>query len=109
DAGEAPVGGIVVTLSGTAAATATTAADGSYSFAGLKAGNYSVSAPSPAAGRLRFTTSPLSITLSAGQIQPNVNFGYVTGSISGFGYVDVNRNGVRDTGEAGIGGIVITL
>ncbi len=32
----------------------------------------------------------------------------MTGGLSGFAYVDANRNSVKDAGEAGIGGVVIT-
>jgi hypothetical protein len=109
DSGEAGIGGVTVTLSGGATATATTAADGSYSFTGLTAGSYSVGAPATAAGLARFTTSPLNITLAAGATSPNNNFGYVGGSISGYTYFDANRNGIRDAGEAAVAGVPVTL
>src|SRR5207247_2541273 len=77
DTGEAGIGGVAVTLSGAGSGTATTAADGSYTFANLNAGSYSVTAPTTAAGKALFTTSPLSVVLAAGEQRPNVNFGYV--------------------------------
>ncbi len=71
-------------ITGPSGATATTAADGSYSFSALNAGTYSVSAPSTASGKGLFTPSPLSVTIAAGATSANNNFGYVTGLISGF-------------------------
>jgi uncharacterized protein (DUF2141 family) len=109
DSGEAGIGGVTVTLSGGASATATTAADGSYSFTGLNSGSYSVGAPATAAGLARFTTSPLNITLAAGATSPNNNFGYVSGGISGYTYFDANRNLVKDSGEAAVGNVPVTL
>ncbi len=106
DSGEAGLGGVVIT--GPAGGTTTTAADGSYSFSNLDAGTYSLSAPSTASGKALFTTSPLSVDLAAGATSANNNFGYVTGGLSGFAYVDANRNGVKDAGEAGIGNVTIT-
>jgi len=107
DAGEAGLGGVLIT--GPSGATTTTAADGSYSFSNLNAGTYSVSAPSTASGLARFTASPLSVTIAAGATSANNNFGYVTGTISGFTYVDANRNGVKDAGEAPLSGVPVTL
>jgi hypothetical protein len=40
--GDSPLAGVTVTLGGDATATTTTASDGSYSFTGLAAGNYTV-------------------------------------------------------------------
>jgi hypothetical protein len=108
DSGEPGIGGVAISIAGQPA-PATTAADGSYLFAGLTADSYSVSAPATAAGRQRSTPSPLAVTLAAGEQRGNVDFGYVPGSISGFAYADANGNGVRDGGEAGIGGVTIGL
>ena len=66
-----------------AGATTATAGDGSYAFAGLNAGTYSVSAPATAAGLTLVTASPLSVILAAGGTQPNVNFGYNTINVHG--------------------------
>ena len=67
-----------------------------------------VTAPSTASGKALFTANPLSVTIAAGATSANNNFGYVTGGLSGFAYVDANRNSVKDAGEAGINGVVIT-
>src|SRR5262249_33922202 len=88
--------------------TTATAADGSYSFNSLDAGTYSVSAPGTASGKQLSTPSPLSVGVAAGATSANNNFGYVTGAVSGFAYVDANRNAVKDAGEAGIAGVAIT-
>ncbi len=76
DAGEATIGGVTVTLSN--GATTTSAANGSYSFSNLTAGSWSVSAPAVAGDKGLFTASPLTVTLAAGEVRPNLNFGYVT-------------------------------
>jgi hypothetical protein len=106
DAGEAGIAGVVISGPG---GTATTAADGSYSFSNLNAGTYSVSAPATASGKALFTASPLSATVAAGGTSPNNNFGYVTGTISGYTYFDANHNGVKDSGEAAVAGVAVTI
>src|SRR5204863_4788486 len=70
---------------------------------------YSVSAPSTAAGLARFTASPLSVSLAAGQAQPNVNFGYAGAIITGTVFVDDNLNGTQDVGENFGSGVTVTL
>src|SRR5260370_23733962 len=57
---------------GNTLATTTTAADGTYSFANLVAGTYSVSAPAMAAGYNLETPSPLSVPVVAGLGRPHV-------------------------------------
>ena len=56
------------------------------------------------------------ITLKSGDASVNNNFGELTpASISGFVYVDANNNGVKESGESGIGsatagaGVLVTL
>jgi hypothetical protein len=88
DSGETGINNVVITLS--PGATTTTGSDGSYSFLNLSGGIYSVAAPPVAAGLGRVTPSPLWVTLPAGGVQPNVNFGYfggpfVTFTIGGWG------------------------
>src|SRR6185295_8288860 len=79
-----------------------------YTFGMLDAGTYSISSPSEASGKALFTPSPLSVTVAPGVTTPNIDFGYVTGGLSGFAYVDANRNSVKDAGEAGIANVTIT-
>ncbi len=109
DGGEPGIDGVTISLSGVSSATTTTSGGGAYSFAGLDAGGFSVSAPSTADGKSLATASSLNVTLAEGEHSPDHNFGYVPGEISGFAYVDANRNNAKDGGEPGIGGISITL
>jgi hypothetical protein len=115
DTGEPGIGGVTVTLTGTdvnnnpVSKTTTTAADGTFSFAGLLAGTYSLSSPATASGESLESTSPLSINLGAGQNSTGNNFGYITGSIAGTVYTDSNKNSVLDGGEPGIGGVTVSL
>ncbi|HWW83411.1 MAG TPA: SdrD B-like domain-containing protein, partial [Vicinamibacterales bacterium] len=109
DAGDSVIPNVVVTLSGAASGSTATDANGNYKFAGLSAGHYTLAAPGTAANLLIETANPLSPTLTAGQNLGNQNFGYAPGSIAGFVYVDLNGNKMRDAGEPGIGGVVVTL
>src|SRR5207244_37114 len=119
--------GVVVTLTGTTAAgapvnrTATTAADGSYSFADLPAGTYTLSETQPAglydgpdaAGNSG--GQPGNDVVSAVVLAPGTDgTGYLFGEFPpadpfGFGYRDLNGNGVRDAGEPGVAGVAVTI
>lgn len=107
DAGEAPLAGVSIQLAGHPAVM--TAADGSYAFRGLAAGTFSVSAPAEAGGYALATSNPLSVAVPAGGAVPDNNFGYVPGGVSGFAYIDYNKNGAKDPGEPGISGVSIAL
>jgi hypothetical protein len=107
DAGEAGISGVTISLAGQG--TTTTAGDGSYGFANLSAGSYTVSAPATAAGKALFTPASQTIGLGAGQTQSGVDFGYVSARIAGVAYKDFNRNGVRDAGEPGLAGVAVVL
>ncbi|MFM8331299.1 MAG: SdrD B-like domain-containing protein, partial [Candidatus Methylumidiphilus sp.] len=129
ETGEAAIAGVTVTLTGTddlgasVTRTATTAADGSYSFTGLRPGSYTVTESQPSAyldgkdtaGTLGGSTTSndaiSGITLKAGDASLNNNFGELTpASISGFVYNDsANNNGLKETGEAAIAGVTVTL
>ncbi|MDB5352024.1 MAG: conserved repeat domain, partial [Planctomycetota bacterium] len=127
--GESGIGGITLTLSGTsdlgtiAAQTATTAADGSYSFTGLRPGSYTVT-EGAVSGYLDgldakndvviagSTTTDLvaGIAVVQNADSANNNFGEVkAGSLSGFVYVDADNDGVKDSGEVGINAVKVTL
>ena len=112
DAGETPLPGVTVTLksaSGQVLATAVTGADGSYKFSTLAGGSYTVSVPATASGEKLKTSSPLSVTLPAGGVKTNVNFGYDAGSITGLAFSDCDKDKKYDSGESKLSGVTITL
>jgi uncharacterized repeat protein (TIGR01451 family) len=111
DAGESGrVGGVTITLldtSGNFIATTTTAADGTYSFVGLPAGDYVVREQQPPAYGSS-TPNELPVTLPVGGLN-NVNFGETLGSIGDFIWADTDGDGVQDVGEPGVGGVTVRL
>jgi cyclophilin family peptidyl-prolyl cis-trans isomerase/uncharacterized surface anchored protein len=133
DTGETGINGVTITLTGTddqsqpVSRTTTTGTDGSYSFTGLRAGTYAIAQTQPtgftdgtetagtAGGTLTAPNSITAITLAAGATATGYLFADVpastggTGSLSGRVFRDKNGNGVRNTGDAGIGGVTITL
>jgi len=92
-------------------ATTTSAADGSYSFSDVVAGNYVVSVTSPASGYLAGpggSTLPLSV--AAGVNSTGNNFAEVhVGSLSGMVWNDKNNDGKVDSNEQRLSGITINL
>ncbi len=130
DAGEPGIGGVTMTLTwfgpdGTlgggddVTVTRTTAADGSYQFVGLPAGNYRVEAnPAdlPAGMTQTFdfsgsqSDSTSSRTLTGGEIAADQDFGYTgTGSIGDTVWYDADSSGTQNNGEPGIPGVTVTL
>jgi protocatechuate 3,4-dioxygenase beta subunit len=99
----------------------TTAADGSYTFAGLRPGTYALSETGSdgyldgkdtigSQGGTAGHDQLSGITLQPSVVGVNNNFGELNGtSLSGFVYVDQNDNGVKDPSEAGISGSTVTL
>jgi uncharacterized surface anchored protein len=128
DNSEPGIAGVTVTLTGTTGTgqsvtvTTTSASNGTYSFAGLAPGNYSVSETPPAgyitenanAGSLGGTAAVAAVTnvtVTSGESGTNYNFGqYVpaSGTLSGNVYNDLNGNDV-DNSEPGIAGVTVTL
>jgi hypothetical protein len=126
DAGEPAVAGIAVALAGTdnqghaVNLTKTTAADGSYSFANLAPGIYSLAESGAdsfldgkdTAGSQGGTVGHDSITnivLGSGVNGVNNNFGELQpASASGSVFFDINDNGVREN-EPGVAGVTVTL
>ncbi len=138
DAGEPGIAGVTVTLTGinglgaSITATTTTGSNGTYTFSldsngnMLKPGTYQVAETQPggylagatavgtvngtADGTLGSGTSIGSIGLTSGQGGINYNFGnYQPFTVAGTVYVDLNANGVLDSGETGIAGVTMTL
>jgi len=129
------VPGVVVTLSGTdylgrdvctliGSCSFTTDASGNYSIGSLPPGTYVLSETPPPgmthtgaqAGSAGGTggagigvTTISAITLGAGVAATGYNFGEFGQALTGFVYVDLNRNGAKDTGEPGIAGVSMTL
>ena len=97
------------TCAGALLATTTTDAAGNYSFAGQLAGStYTVCETQPPGYG---DGSPNSITIAALPAggSANNNFRELVGSLAGAVYLDLNNNGIREGGESGLAGIVITL
>jgi hypothetical protein len=85
---------------------------GTYSFTHLPTGAFRVREilPAPLSGTPAAATSQL-INLAPGEDRRNVNFADVfrANEIHGMIYDDTNKNGVRDAGEAGVGGVWVYL
>ncbi|WP_407069671.1 SdrD B-like domain-containing protein, partial [Leptothrix ochracea] len=134
--GDVGLPGVTVTLTGTDDLGAavnkptTTAADGSYSFTGLRPGTYSVTETEPAgllngkttAGSAGGTATPVTtvpsavtaIALTAGSAATGYEFADLGGtSLSGRVYQDKNNNGVFEPapagGDVGLPGVTVTL
>jgi protocatechuate 3,4-dioxygenase beta subunit len=127
DTGEAGIAGVNVQLkdsTGKVVQTTTTAADGKYSFT-ADPGAYTVSVTAPSG--YQFTGKDVgsddnkdsdfgsngqsgSITLNSGDNNTSVDAGlfkYV--SVGDRVWLDTNKNGVQDSGEAGLCGVKVTL
>jgi|GEM_PF-2931480 len=132
DAGEAGIAGVTVNLTGDATATAVTDANGGYIFPNLPEGDYTVTVDeSTLPSGMAQTTSPVNpgadmgnqtngynITLAAGEENLTGDFGYNFGDATGntglaaLGnrvWNDADADGVQDAGEAGIGGVTVTI
>jgi hypothetical protein len=98
-----------------------TGSDGSYRFANLRPGNYTISETQPAnylqgknslgsAGGAMGSDQFLAIALAPGTSGINYNFGELLGaSVAGYVYQDANNNGVKDPGDPPISNTTITL
>jgi uncharacterized repeat protein (TIGR01451 family) len=133
DPGEVGIGGVTLNLlaaggdgifgtgDDVVVATRTTAADGTYLFIGVTPGVYRVDVTDTGGVLAGFThtsgpqSSPdptTSIALAAGDVDVSRDFGYRNPSlftIANTIWDDVNGNGVRDPGEAGIAGVTVSL
>ncbi len=125
DANETLLEGVTVELfnsSGTLVATTTTNAAGHYEFTNLRPGTYTVTETQPgdyfdgadrvgsAGGVLQAPDSITGITLISGTAAISYDFCELEPvSLSGYVYLDLDNDGVRDSGESGIGGVKLTL
>ncbi|MFO0807784.1 MAG: SdrD B-like domain-containing protein [Gemmataceae bacterium] len=130
DPGESPIAGVRIALTGSddrgqpVDLTATTASDGSYCFTNLQPGTYAVREGQPrqyldgtdAAGTPFGGTSgndvidAIVVPAGTNQAGSEYNFGeLVPATISGSVFIDQNRDGIRNAGEPGIAGTIVTL
>ncbi|MEJ8858748.1 SdrD B-like domain-containing protein [Variovorax robiniae] len=133
DAGEAGKAGVTVQVytavngaPGTLVGTQTTDANGGYNFTGLKPGDYIVKFTS--ADGTTLTTANVGndatdsdaaangltgvYTLTSGEVNTTVDAGFkplATAAIGDRVWIDANANGLQDAGEAGLGGVTVTL
>ncbi|NNE74288.1 MAG: hypothetical protein HKN26_11535 [Acidimicrobiales bacterium] len=127
DAGEDPLPGVtvdVIDAGGAVVATAVTAADGTVSFSGLPAGDYTlqIDAGTLPPGTTTQTADPdatldgaTAVTVTAGENTDAGEFGYEPdpvapiGSIVGNIFADIDLDSVRDPGEPSIAGVELIL
>jgi len=115
DSGEAGIDGALVSLkdaSGKVISTLTTHDGGQYSFT-VDPGTYSVSVSAPD-GFVAATGNPgadgSSVSLKAGAVNSDIDFGYYRPATLGDRvWIDADRNGVQDAGEAGVAGVKVML
>ena len=127
--------GVTQNLTGTddlgaaVSATTTTAADGTYSFTGLRPGVYTVTEPTQPAGTVNGITTagstggtvtpvatlPSIISaiplVTSGALSTGNNFAEIPNNsgIGGRVWLDLDNDGVLDAGESGIAGVTATL
>ncbi|MCA9143668.1 MAG: carboxypeptidase regulatory-like domain-containing protein [Planctomycetaceae bacterium] len=128
DNGEEAIGNVAVALQDSAGATIAsqrTGPDGSYSFTGLRAGNYTVVETQPdgwidgrdTAGQIRGSVVGVAandrisqVALKWGDEGVRYNFGELRpASISGYVYHDLANDGVRGPGDEGIAGVELQV
>ena len=119
--GDPGIPGVTVTLSGPVNTTTTTGPNGTYSFANLPSGTYTITETQPVgfvpgmdtAGSLSGSTSVQdvisSIIVGTGGQGTGYNFGELTSGLSGVVYVDLNSDGHQQSGEPGIPGVTVTI
>ena len=111
DTGEAGIGGVTVQLlddRGDVTTSTTTVGDGSYQFENVTAGAYTVQETDPS-GYASTTPNTVSVSV-AGDGCASAGFGdQEQGTVSGRVFKDLNGNGIKDTGEDGLGGVTVQL
>ena len=91
----------------------TTDATGLYVIGGFNAGTYNIRQVLPSGFRKTQPgsgQSSISVGLGTGEVASNVNFGNTRNILlAGTVYNDMNQNGVKDAGEAGLAGRIVTI
>ncbi len=118
-ADEPGIGSYAVTLSkaGAQVASVQTAADGTFTFADVAPGDYTVTVAADATYTSVTTASTGTATIVDGDKVTGLAFGLAkpvivpakSGTVSGTVFEDLNKDGKVSAGEAGIGGYVVTL
>ncbi|MCA9134151.1 MAG: carboxypeptidase regulatory-like domain-containing protein, partial [Planctomycetales bacterium] len=122
---KAPLAGVLIELrnaSGQVIATQTTGADGRYQFDNLRSGTYSLTEVTPtqllegdarvgSAGGNKVNGSQITqIIIGGGTAATDYDFCELTPSdVSGYTYYDQNNNGMRESGERPLSGVLVTL
>ncbi|MGE3310188.1 MAG: SdrD B-like domain-containing protein [Limisphaerales bacterium] len=109
DPSESGLAGVVLRLVGPEGARSTsTEPDGTYLFAGVQPGSYTVEETDPA-GYTSSTPNTRAVSVASGG-SALAHFGdQVLASISGVVFEDLNGNGSLDDGEPGVGGVDVSL
>lgn len=128
--GDAPIGGVTVTLTGVDAGgnplpsqTTVTDKNGFYQFVNLPQGKYTVTETQPAGyyydgldtpGSSVGSTTPnndvILVPLAAGENSINNNFGEIPyGGTQGYVWIDLNNNCQKDPGEGGLPNVPVTI
>jgi len=114
DAGELPLSGVTVTLTGPEGLTLTTVTDanGQYEFTGLPAGDYQVTLD-PAdlpAGVTTTLDSSAPFSLATDEVKQDVDFGFIgTATVGDFIWDDTDGDGIQDPDETGLAGVTVNL
>ena len=114
DAGEPGLAGVTLELTGPGVpvgTTTATTAGGAYSFDDLAPGTYTVAVTSVPAGYTNtLGGASQSTTVTSGNGDDAVDFGYTAAaSIGDFVFDDLDGDGVHDSGEPGIDGVVVEI
>ncbi|MBK9510094.1 MAG: carboxypeptidase regulatory-like domain-containing protein [Cytophagaceae bacterium] len=132
DVGETGIPNITVTLNGTdsqgnpVTASVQTGTDGKYEFSGLKPGDYSVTFTKPSgytptdvnqgtddtkdSDADKITGKTQTVTLNSGDNNPTLDAGFfIPAKLGDYVWYDWNNNGIQDSGETPIQGVVVKL
>ncbi|MGL4419508.1 MAG: SdrD B-like domain-containing protein, partial [Gemmataceae bacterium] len=111
DPGEPTIPGVTFVLvdqNGNTVNTFTNNTDGTFSISSLPAGKYTLTQTQPP-GYGSSTPNVLVITVPAGQVVNNQNFGETLSTLAGSVYRDDNNNGTRDANDLGLPDVIVTL